>query len=102
MEILLVSTAIWYYEKEWTQAGIWKIQIRYKENYFHCESEPRQEQIVQRGSISGGVQDLTGQIPEQPDLIRPVLSRVLDSMISGHPSNLSYSVWYNDPRYRAG
>lgn len=34
--------------------------------------------FFQRGSICAGVQDLTGQIPEQPDLIRPALSRVLD------------------------
>lgn len=36
-------------------------------------------------SVLGGVQGLTEQVPEQPDLIRPALSRGLDYVISRSP-----------------
>lgn len=74
---------------EQTQAGTWEIWIRYKGNDFCHDSDPRQTQFVQRHSVCGGGQALTGQIPQQPDLIRSGLSSVgLDDLWEVLPVSL--------------
>lgn len=68
-------------ERQWTQAGTWKLWLHTRRNVFHCESDKTLEQITQRDCgipDLGGVQDAAGHSPEQGDSIWPALSCELD------------------------
>lgn len=61
-----------------TEAGNQKIPNRYKENLFNYKGGQLLEQVAHKGckiSFFREIQNLTGQVPEQPDLIVPVLTR---------------------------
>lgn len=61
-----------------------EIQLKLKEKILHYEGGHTQEQVTQRYYgvlIFGDIQNLVGHDPQQPALVDPVLSRVMDHTI---------------------